>query len=574
MPNAILDQAIHDARSRLGSLLDDFGNFAASLHNAGLQKTIASLQENIQQPFLFVVIGEVKAGKSSFVNALLDSDVCDVGADPRTNVVTKIVHSDRGDYTLDLKPGLLKEMGRPVPILEQIAVVDTPGTNSPFIEHEEITKEFIPNSDLVMFVFFAKNPYTNSAWDLLNFTHDEWKRPTVFVLQQADIADAVELETAQEYVKQEAMRRGIEDPLIYSTSAKLELEGQSEQSGFESIRSFVRDRITGGQSFRLKLQSNMSAASQILSRLEADMEQLRQQVETDRAVAEQIRGRLVQGRGQSSYELESLVDRLLAQYDRITTQIKTEFREGLTVFVLAKRSIMGIFNRGERVEAWMEQLKQRSKQELESNLEETSREGAKHFVTGIQQLIRRIVEDLSSLQNADLRNTEIAVPILEHRYAVIEDVKGKVGNVLNDAAFLDFMAAKAESVGPGMASGGILAVVGGTIAAVTEVVILDILGGIFLGLGVVLAGGILITKRRAMIQKFDRELDRNRDRFRSSITEQLQGKLGIVYEEIDRNLVDLYQYVEEQEASAAPLLEQFQSLTTQSQSISSQIDQL
>ena len=108
MSNAILDQAIHDARARLGSLLDDFSDFAASLHNAGLQKTIASLQENIQQPFLFVVIGEVKAGKSSFVNALLDSDVCDVGADPRTNVVTKIVHSDRGDYTLDLKPGLLK----------------------------------------------------------------------------------------------------------------------------------------------------------------------------------------------------------------------------------------------------------------------------------------------------------------------------------------------------------------------------------------------------------------------------------------------------------------------------------
>ncbi len=574
MPNAILDQTIHDARARLGSLLDDFGKFAVSLHNGGLQKTIASLQENIQQPFLFVVIGEVKAGKSSFVNALLDSDVCDVGADPRTNVVTKIVHSDRGDYSLDLKPGLLKEMGRPVPILEQIAVVDTPGTNSPFIEHEEITKEFIPNSDLVMFVFFAKNPYTNSAWDLLNFTHDEWKRPTVFVLQQSDIADPVELETAQEYVKQEAMRRGIETPLIYATSAKLELGGQSEASGFEPIRAFVRDRITGGQSYRLKLQSNMSAASQILSRLETDMEQLRQQVETDRAVAEQIKGRLVQGRGQSSYELESLVERLLAQYDRITTQIKEEFREGLTVFVLAKRSLLGIFNRSERVETWMEQLKERSKKELASNLEETSREGAKHFVTGIQQLIRRIVEDLSGLQNADLRNTEIAVPILEHRYAVIEDVKGKVSNVLNDAAFLDFMAAKAESVGPGMAGGGILAVVGGTIATVTEVVILDILGGIFLGLGVLLAGGILITKRRAMIQKFDRELDRNRDRFRSSITEQLQGKLGIVYEEIDRNLVDLYQYVEQQEASAAPLLEQFQSLQTQSQKLSDEIDQL
>ena len=71
-----------------------------------------------------------------------------------------------------------------------------------------------------------------------------------------------------------------------------------------------------------------------------------------------------------------------------------------------------------------------------------------------------------------------------------------------------------------------------------------------------------------MVRKFDRELDRNRDRDHSSITQQLPGKLGIVYEEIDRNLVDLDQSVEAQEASAAPLLNQLQSLTAQFQSIS------
>jgi hypothetical protein len=268
------------------------------------------------------------------------------------------------------------------------------------------------------------------------------------------------------------------------------------------------------------------------------------------------------------------VERLLAQYDRITAQIKLEFSEGLTVFVLAKRSLVGLFNRGERVEAWMDKLKARSRQDLESTLEETSREGAKHFINGIQQLIRRIVEDLSSLQDLDLRKTQIAVPVLEHRYGVIEDVKDKVGNLLNDAAFLDCMSAKAESIGPGMASGGVVAIVGGTIAAVTEVVILDILGGVFLGLGVILAGGILVTKRRAMIQKFNRELDRNRERFQASITEQLQGKLGIVYEEIDRSLVDLYRYVDRQEASVTPLIDQFQSLSAQATQLSGEIDLL
>ncbi len=572
--NAILDQTIHDARVRLSAWLDDGEALAQVLQNPSMQNTIRSLQENISQPFLFVVIGEVKAGKSSFVNALLSSDICDVGADPRTNVVTKIVHANGEPYSIDLKPGMLKEIGRPVPILQQIAIVDTPGTNSPFIQHEEITKEFIPNSDLVLFVFFAKNPYTNTAWELLDFTQGEWHKPTVFVLQQADITDPVELETAYAYVRQEAEKRGIESPRVFATSAKLELNGQSAESGFDPIRAFVRDTITAGQGYRLKLQSSMGSAQQILARLSGDVEGLKQQVNLDRTVVERIQGRLTQGQSKSRYELDSLVERLLAQYDRIAAQIKSDFREGLTVFVLAKRSIVGIFNRQERVEPWMNKLKERSKKELETALEETSREGAKHFVGGIQQLIRRIVEDLNTLQNTELRTTEISVPILEHRYAVIEDVKGKVSNLLSDEAFLDFMAAKAESVGPGIASGGLLAIVGGTIAAVTEVVILDILGSVFLGLGVVLAGGILITKRRAMIQKFERELDRNQERFRATVSEQLEGQLGVIYEEIDRSLIDLYQYVDQQDASIVPLLEQYAALKQRADALAVEIQQL
>ncbi|MEN8447319.1 MAG: dynamin family protein, partial [Cyanobacteria bacterium J06555_13] len=187
---AIVDPTLQRYKDDIAQLLVQLESFAIAIENKALTKTVQSLQENINQPFLFVVIGEVKAGKSSFINALLGSgEICEVGADPRTNMVAKIVYANGDGYSRETKPGELREIGRPVPILEQIAIVDTPGTNSPFQQHEDITKEFIPNSDLVVFVFFSKNPYTNTAWSLVDFAHQEWKKPVIFVLQQSDLAD-------------------------------------------------------------------------------------------------------------------------------------------------------------------------------------------------------------------------------------------------------------------------------------------------------------------------------------------------------------------------------------------------
>ncbi|MEO1620846.1 MAG: dynamin family protein, partial [Cyanobacteria bacterium J06632_3] len=189
MDNAMMDSAIVDPKLQrykgaIAQLLSQLEAFSRAIKNPTITKTVQNLQENINQPFLFVVIGEVKAGKSSFINALLGSgEICEVGADPRTNMVTKIIYTEGDGYSRETKPGELREIGRPVPILKQIAIVDTPGTNSPLQQHEDITKEFIPNSDLVVFVFFSKNPYTNTAWSLVDFAHQEWKKPVIFVLQ-------------------------------------------------------------------------------------------------------------------------------------------------------------------------------------------------------------------------------------------------------------------------------------------------------------------------------------------------------------------------------------------------------
>lgn len=359
MNSAIVDPTLQRYKSAIAQLLTQLESFAHAIKNPVLVKTVQNLQENINQPFLFVVIGEVKAGKSSFINALLGSgEICEVGADPRTNMVAKIVHAEGEGYSHEAKPGELREIGRPVPILKQIAIVDTPGTNSPVQQHEEITKDFIPNSDLVVFVFFSKNPYTNTAWSLVDFAHREWKKPVIFVLQQADLADDRELQASSTYIQQEAQQRQIPSPQVFATSAKREING--EDGGFVPIQNFVRDTITGGKGYQLKLSSNIGSAEQIVKRLGRDMQLLQQQLLTDEAVVAKIQQRLGQGKAQSTYEIDALVERLMAQYERIIYQIKDEFRDGLSIFVLAKRSVLSTFNRKQRIETWVNDLKARA----------------------------------------------------------------------------------------------------------------------------------------------------------------------------------------------------------------------
>ncbi|MGC1309875.1 MAG: dynamin family protein [Phormidesmis sp.] len=573
MNGAIVDPTLQRYKSAIAQLLIELESFAEAIGNAPLVKTIQNLQENINQPFLFVVIGEVKAGKSSFINALLGSgEICEVGADPRTNKVAKIVYAEGEGYSREIKPNELLEIGRPVPILEQIAIVDTPGTNSPFQQHEDITKDFIPNSDLVVFVFFSKNPYTNTAWSLVDYAHREWQKPVIFVLQQADLADDRELQASLEYIQQEAQQRQIPSPRMFSTSAKQAISG--EDGGFAPIQDFVRDTITGGKGYQLKLTSNIGATEQIVERLSNDMQLIRQQLEIDEAVVARIQERLGQGQARSHYEIDALVDRLMAQYERIIYQLKGEFREGLSIFVLAKRSFLSMFSRKQRIEAWISELKDRAQRELESTLDETSKEGAKRFLDDIQLLLGQLNAELTVLQNDRLKHTQIALPVVEYRYEVIEGVKSRIANLLDDKMFIDCLASTADSVGPGVAGGGLLAVIGGVIAAVTRVVFLDILGSVFLGVGVLFAGGVLVVKRRGLINKMDSELARNRDTFEFTVSEQLNAKLNIIYEEINRSFADLYAYVDQERTSIAPLMSQFEQIQTSTQSLARDIQQL
>ena len=174
-------------RTKVDALIGDFHQLTTDIGHAELAKTVSELRQRIHEPFLFVIAGEVKAGKSSFINALLATgkEICKVAAQPMTDTIQLITYGDT-EEVVTVNP-YLKKVFQPVEILKEIAIVDTPGTNTIVAHHQEITEGFIPSADLIVFVFEAKNPYRQSAWDFFNFIHTDWRRKIIFILQQKDL---------------------------------------------------------------------------------------------------------------------------------------------------------------------------------------------------------------------------------------------------------------------------------------------------------------------------------------------------------------------------------------------------
>src|SRR5262245_57297199 len=121
-----------------------------------LQQAILQLDEL----FLLVVVGEFNSGKSSLVNALLGEKVLAEGVTPTTSRVTLVQWGEQvGESIVD---GSYATFTHPMTLLRELNIVDTPGTNAVIRQHERLTDEFVPRSDLVLFVTSADRPMTES----------------------------------------------------------------------------------------------------------------------------------------------------------------------------------------------------------------------------------------------------------------------------------------------------------------------------------------------------------------------------------------------------------------------------
>jgi small GTP-binding protein len=272
--NRILGDREAELRARERELLDRLGTafarFGPDVDPDDL-KHFNQAREQLNGLFLLVIAGEFNSGKSSFINALLGERVLPEGVTPTTDRINVLKWGETiGD---ELVEAYLLERTHPSPLLRDISIVDTPGTNAVLREHEELTRDFVPRSDLVLFVTSADRPFTESERGFLEQIR-AWGKKIVFIVNKIDILSA-EADRAEvlRFVRENGGTLLGEEPLVFPVSAKLAMQARAEndeaawaQSGFGQVEDFLLNTLDQQERIRLKLLNPLNVGLKLAAK--------------------------------------------------------------------------------------------------------------------------------------------------------------------------------------------------------------------------------------------------------------------------------------------------------------------
>ncbi|MBN1259862.1 MAG: dynamin family protein [Anaerolineae bacterium] len=290
MVNRILDtnqeRLLEEERRRLRELQAVLAKFDSRAED---RKTLETSLQQLDKLFLLVIVGEFNAGKSAFINALLGQGVLEEGVTPTTTRIQVLAYGPDVQETLQDAGCAL--VSAPIELLREINIVDTPGTNAIHREHEALTREFVPRSDMVLFITSADRPFTESERQFLERIRD-WGKKVVLVVNKIDILETVdEIAKVETFVAEHATRLLGFTPQVFPISSRQALRAKSTgdavlqaASRFAALERYVNDTLDEKERIRLKLRNPLGVGLRLIEQtqamIEARLELLRDDIQT------------------------------------------------------------------------------------------------------------------------------------------------------------------------------------------------------------------------------------------------------------------------------------------------------
>jgi small GTP-binding protein len=258
-----------------------------------LQKAILQLDEL----FLIVIAGEFNAGKSALINALLGEKVLAEGATPTTSRVTLIKWGETVSERI-VDEGFAT-FTHPLPLLKELNIVDTPGTNAIIRRHERLTDDFIPRSDLVLFVTSADHPLTESERGFLERIL-AWGKKIVFVLNKVDIFEnSSALQEVGDFILKNTTSMLGETPRLVPVSARLAQRAALEQesgnraqlrreSRLDDLEDFINDVLEDQTRLRLKFTNPLGVAEHFVEQGGQSLSDQKNLLKEDKVTSESL----------------------------------------------------------------------------------------------------------------------------------------------------------------------------------------------------------------------------------------------------------------------------------------------
>ncbi|WP_374612521.1 dynamin family protein, partial [Gordonia sp. (in: high G+C Gram-positive bacteria)] len=297
---AVATPARTQVPNTIGDLLTTMSEVAREAGRNDLVSRLDGARTRITDPRLrIVVVGQLKQGKSSFVNALLNLDVCSVGDDETTAVPTVISHAaqpsahlvvdgpaadNRIPVPMDAIAGITPdsplaggrevlrlEIEAPGPLLaDGLVLVDTPGVGGHGHPYAAATLGMVAAADAVLVVSDASQEFTAPEMSFLQQVAGLC--PTIACLiTKTDLyphwraivdADRTHLHTA-----------GLDIPLLPVSSVlrthalRLGDEKLNAEAGFLDLYRYLRERVvsTARQATRTTVATDLRVVSEHLA---------------------------------------------------------------------------------------------------------------------------------------------------------------------------------------------------------------------------------------------------------------------------------------------------------------------
>jgi len=294
------DQLLHLQREKevLNEALSRLSAFELPREALGaLEKAVRQLDEL----FLIVVVGEFNSGKSALINALLGERVLKEGVTPTTARVTLVRWGEKaGEQIVDEGFAIFTY---PLEMLKELNIVDSPGTNAIIRQHEILTNEYVPRSDLVLFTTSSDRPLTESERLFLEKILS-WGKKIVLVVNKADILENREaVEEVRAFVSSNTAGILGAEPEIFIVSAKLGqkalLADTHEQkaalraeSGMDALETYITETLDDRARLGLKLNSPLGVAENVLHQAQDLNHAQAKELEADTQLVADLEGML------------------------------------------------------------------------------------------------------------------------------------------------------------------------------------------------------------------------------------------------------------------------------------------
>jgi small GTP-binding protein len=539
-------------RRLLERLISFLKGFGAPKEDAELvRRALADLEEM----FLLVIVGEFNSGKSAFVNALLGADIAEEGVTPTTDRITVLRHAEE-PVQKSRRDGVF-ERGYPNEFLREISIVDTPGTNAIIRHHEELSRGFVPRSDLVLFVTSAERPLTESERGYLELIRD-WGKKILLVINKADLlADEGKREEVRSFVDggiRSAL--GLTPPIFFVSSllarkAKaatnvMERDALMQASGFGELENYVTDLLDEEGRVRLKMESPLGVVEELNRRYRGAVNERLALLDEDFRTAENVEAQLGLYREDMDRDFEARMAEIenivLRMNERGDTWLEENIRFG-NVFELFRQ----------------ERVSERFEREVVADTEELVDERVDELVDwmvdrNLKQW-RTVVDYVNRRRQADYDERligEVGDAFEYNRGELLRSVGKNAQDVVqrydrereSEKLALSLQGAVAQTAAFEVGAVGI----GAVVVAIASTRFLDVTGIIA---GAILAGYglfILPNRRRKAREEFREKTDALRKRLGEVVRRQFETELGRSIERMREAIAPYTRFVRSEHA--------------------------